>query len=523
MNIRCFCNIFMLIWASQWPTLMTIATEQKNTVVRPPVVGIFGHIDHGKSSLLDYIRKSNVVATEAGGITQHISAYEVKRIAKDGKEVKITFLDTPGHEAFQNVRTRGASVADIAVLVVSGEDGVKPQTLEVYKYIKESGLPFVVAITKMDKPTADIERTKQNLAENDLYVEGYGGSVSFVPVSAKTGQGVDDLLDMISLMAELLDLKGETENMGSGIVIESRLDPKRGVTTVAIIKDGTVSKGAFAASGNALAPMRFLLDAEGNTVDSLSFSSPVQIVGWDKLPTVGSEFKTFLKKEEALEYTSSEKERIEKIPVAQNAASNLATLPLIIKADTAGSLEAIVSEIGKLSRERIVPKITLSGVGTVSESDVKSAIATPGTTVMSFHTKTDSSAASLAERSGVSIAAFDIIYELTDRVSNLLTEREPRIEVEEISGTAKVLKLFSSGKGKQVLGARVLAGKIALGNQLKIIRRESDIGRGKVRELQQAKIAAQEVLEGSEFGAMIESKLDIAPGDVLEAVTFVTK
>lgn len=499
-------------------------SPEQNTEVRPPVVGIFGHIDHGKSSLLDYIRKSNVVATEAGGITQHISAYEITHTMKDGRPTKITFLDTPGHEAFSGVRTRGANVADIAVLVVSGEDGVKPQTLEVYKYIKESSLPFIVAITKMDKPTADVERTKQNLAENDIYVEGYGGSVSFVPISAKTGAGIDDLLEMIGLQAELLELKGEPEAMGSGVVIESKLDPKRGVTAVAIIKDGTVSKGTFAASGSSITPLRFLIDSEGNQVEELSFSSPVQIVGWDKMPQIGSEFKTFLKKDEALEYVSEQKSAEGKLVVeTQNIAEGVYTLPLILKADTAGSLEAIENEIKKLSRERIIPKITLSSVGSVSESDIKAAVATPGTIVLGFHTKTESSAAALAERSGVVINLFNVIYELTDKVSALLTEREPRIEVEEISGTAKVLKLFSTTKGKQVLGARVLTGRIALGNQLKIMRRDSDVGRAKVKELQQAKIAANEVLEGAEFGALIESKLEIAPGDILEAVTLVTK
>ncbi len=491
---------------------------------RPPVVGIFGHIDHGKSSLLDYIRKSNVVATEAGGITQHISAYEITHTMADGRPTRITFLDTPGHEAFAGVRTRGANVADIAILVVSGEDGVKPQTLEVYKYIKESGLPFIVAITKMDKPTADVERTKQNLAENDIYVEGYGGNISFVPLSAKTGAGVDDLLEMIALQAELSELKAERDTMGSGVIIESKLDPKRGVTAVAVIKDGTVRKGTFAASSGALTPLRFILDAEGNQVEELSFSSPIQIVGWDKLPKVGSEFRTFLKKNEAVEYASAQDSgfKIHDLGMKQ-MTEGMITLPLVIKADTAGSLEAVENEIMKLSRERIVPKITLSGVGSVGEGDVKAALATPGTLILGFHTKTDSSAAALAERTGITIGLFDVIYELTDKVSHLLTEREPRIEVEEITGAAKVLKLFSTAKGKQVLGARVLSGRITLGNTLKIMRRESEIGKAKVRELQQAKVAAEEVLEGSEFGAMIESKLEIAPGDVLEAVTLVTK
>ncbi len=491
---------------------------------RPPVVGIFGHIDHGKSSLLDYIRKSNVVAGEAGGITQHISAYEVMHKSADGKETKITFLDTPGHEAFSNVRTRGANVADIAILVVSGEDGVKPQTLEVHKYISESKLPYIVAITKMDKPNADVERTKQNLAESGIYVEGYGGDVAFVPISAKTGAGVDDLLDLIALQAELLELKGEVEALGSGVIIESRLDPKRGITAVAVIKNGTVSKGTFAGAGSAMTPIRFLLDAEGKQVDSLSFSSPVQIVGWDSLPKAGQEFKTFLKKDEALEYTAEQK-ALDKIPAnkSQTLAEGVSTLPLIIKADTAGSLEAVENEIAKLSRERIVPKVTLASVGAINENDVKSAITTPGTIILGFHTKTESVAAALAERSGITISIYDVIYELTDRVSLLLTEREPRIEVEEVTGSAKVLKLFGASKGKQVLGARVLSGKLSLGNSLRIMRRESEVGRGKIKELQQAKVATSEVQEGAEFGGMIESKLDIAPGDILEAFTLITK
>jgi translation initiation factor IF-2 len=497
---------------------MANTNTQSNISTRPPVVGIFGHIDHGKSSLLDYIRKSNVVAGEAGGITQHISAYEVSRGDK-----KITFLDTPGHEAFSNIRTRGANVADIAILVVSGEDGVKPQTLEVYKYIKESGLPYIVAITKMDKPTANLERTKQNLAENDIYVEGYGGDITAVPLSSKTGDGVDDLLDIITLQAELLALSGEAETLGSGIIIESRLDPKRGVTATGIIKNGTISTGTFAASGSAMAPIRFILDAEGKQVENLSFSSPVQIIGWDKLPQVGGEFKTFLKKDEALEYMESQKEDKKDSKPAQTLSSDMTSLPIILKADAAGSLEAVENEIKKLSRERIVPKAISTGVGSVNENDIKLAISTPGTVILGFNTKTDVQAAALAERSGISIALYNIIYELTQKVSDLLTEREPRIQVEETLGAAKVLKLFSSAKGKQVLGARALSGKFVLGSQIKIMRREAELGRGKVKELQQAKIAVEEVQEGAEFGAMIESKMEIAPGDVLEAVTTVTK
>lgn len=485
---------------------------------RPPIVSILGHIDHGKSTLLDYIRKSNVVEKEAGGITQHISAYEVTR--PDGR--RITFLDTPGHEAFANVRTKGANAADIAVLIVSGEDGVKPQTLEVYKHIQDASLPYVVAVTKMDKPNADLERTKQNLAENGIYVEGYGGDISYVPLSAKTGEGVEDLLDLILLQADLLGLKGDEDAMGSGVIIESRLDPKRGITAVAVIKDGKVSKGTFAASAGAWAPLRFILDAEGVQQEELVFSSPVQIVGWDKLPKAGRAFKTFLKKDEAIAYASQEAGHEEK-PAAAASIEGMATLPVILKADTAGSLEAVEGQVGKQNRERIMPRILLSSVGSVNVNDVKLAISTPGTVILSFHTKVDAAAAALAERSGVSILSYDIIYELADKVKELLAEKEPRIEVEEVCGSAKVLKLFSQTGNKQVIGGRVLSGKLGVGNMVRIMRRESEVGKGHIRELQQAKVKTSEVQEGTEFGTMVESKLEIAPGDVLEAVVKVVK
>lgn len=506
----------------RYESRMNKSPSKSDAVSRPPVVGIFGHIDHGKSTLIDYIRKTNITAKEAGGITQHVSAYEVKRHKKDGTETKITFLDTPGHEAFKSIRTRGASVADIAVLIVSAEDGVKPQTLEVLKYIQESQLPYIVAITKIDKPAADTMRARQSLAENGVLVEGYGGDVPVVDLSAKTGQGIEEFLDMIDLVADMESFTGSSDENGSGIIIEASLDPKRGISATGIIKNGTVRKGMFAASGDAMTPLRFILNSEGNMAEELTFSSPVRLIGWDKLPPIGEEFKTFLKRDDAQEYLKSTKEEGGSKNISQ-VPEGTASLPLIIKADTAGSLEAIAGELAKVSKERIVPKIILSGVGSVNENDVKQALTTPGTIVVGFHTKIDAQAAALAERTAIEIFSFDIIYELTDKVSQILTEREPRIEVEVLSGSAKVLKLFSSAKNKQVLGARVLSGIISKGNNVRIMRREAEIGRGKIRELQQAKIATDKVEEGSEFGAMIESKTEIAPGDVLEAVSMVTK
>jgi translation initiation factor IF-2 len=482
-----------------------------------------GHIDHGKSTLLDAIRKTNITEKEAGGITQHISAYEIHHVTADKKPAHITFLDTPGHEAFSGIRSRGANVADIALLVVSAEDGVKPQTIEAYTLIKDGSIPFIVAITKIDKPSADVDRTKQTLAENEVYVEGYGGNVPVVAVSAKNGEGLQELLDMIVLISELEHWEAERDENGSGVIIESRRDAKKGVTAVGIIKSGTVRTGMIAASQGATAPLRFILNADSKMVEELSFSSPIQIVGWDEIPAIGVPFKTFLKKDEAQEYAISEQNKIKAEKVDIKTAEGVIPLQLIVKADTAGSLEAVTSEIAKLSRERIVPRIVVAGVGPINENDVKTALSTSGASILGFNVKVDGGAASLAERSGISVETFNIIYELKDRVAALLESGEPRIEVEEVHGSAKVLKIFSINKDKQVIGARVNTGLFEKNAVVKILRREAEIGKGRVRELQQAKVAVDSVGEGIEFGTMVESKTEIAPGDMLEAVVTVTK
>lgn len=493
-----------------------------STMNRPPVIAIMGHIDHGKSTLLDYIRKTNITEKEAGGITQHISAYEVLHTTAEKKPTRITFLDTPGHEAFAGIRTRGAGAADIAVLIVSAEDGVKPQTVEAYNQIKGSSVPFIVAITKIDKPSADVERTKQSLAENDIYVEGYGGNVPVVAISSKTGEGVDDLLDTLILQAELEELTADEEVSGEGVIIESNLDQKKGITATGIVKNGTVRKGMFAAAPGTIAPLRFILDATGVQREEISFSSPIQIIGWESLPPVGAVFKTFLKKDEALAYAEHEKAVSTGIE-SRDMPEGVTALPLVVKADTAGSLEALTTEILKLSRERIQPNIILSGVGSISEKDVKTAMASEGVTILGFNSKIDPSAANLAERTGIKIEASQLIYELTDKVRELLEQREPRIEVEETVGSAKVLKLFSINKDKQVIGARVQTGTFNKNASVKILRRDAEIGQGKVKELQQSKLSADSVSEGAEFGTMIESKIEIAPGDILESVILVTK
>lgn len=498
-----------------------------SSVPRPPIVVIMGHIDHGKSSLLDYIRKTNIVAGEAGGITQHLSAYEVEHklteTRKDGlASNRITFLDTPGHEAFSKMRARGANVADIAILVVSAEDGVKEQTKEALRSIKEAGIPYIVAINKIDKPNANIERTKQNLAENEVYLEGFGGDVPFVPISAKLGTGVSELLDMMLLVAEMENLTGDSTLSAEGIVVESHIDTKRGTSATLIITNGALKKGTFIVADESIAPVRAIENYLGKQVPEATFSSPVQITGFDTIPSVGSTFHAYATKKEA--ETAQEKVReahkkegaqtqTRTVPLADNAL----VVPVVLKSDVAGTLEAIEKELGKIERERIVIKVIAKGVGTIGENDAKLASGSNNAIIIGFHTKVERGAQDIAERFGITIKTFDVIYEITEWLENELSLRTPKTLSEESVGALKVLKTFSAMKHRQVIGGKVTMGTIELGAQVKVMRRETEIGQGKIIELQAQKISTKRVEEGNECGLMVESKAEIAQGDVLEA------
>ncbi len=502
---------------SKTPTIKNTLTE------RSPVIVIMGHIDHGKSTLLDYIRKSNVVAGEAGGITQHMSAYEVVHTTKNGKQQKITFLDTPGHEAFTAIRTRGARVADIAILVVSAEDGVKTQTLEALKCILEEKIPYIVAINKIDKEGANIERTKQSLTENEIYLEGYGGTIPSVPISAKTGEGIPELLDMVLLVAEVEELKGDVSKNAEGIVIESNLDAKKGISGTIIIKDGALKSGMFIAAGESIAPVRIMEDFSGAKIAEAQFSTPVKIIGWTKLPVAGSPFTSFINKKEAESYALSHKNIPKESNQKKEQSADTTTIPVVVKADTSGSMDAIIHEIAKLSSGKMNVHVIHGGIGTIGENDVKLASATERAVLVGFNTKIDSAAANLAERLGLEIKTFDIIYKLTEWLAGIVTERTPLVESEELTGKAKVMKIFSKTKDKQIIGGKVESGILLVGVTVKIMRRESEIGTGKVRGLQQQKNKASEIKEGYEFGSMIESKIDIMPGDKLESYKTVVK
>lgn len=494
-------------------------------ITRPPVVAVMGHIDHGKSTLLDYIRKTNVAAGEAGGITQHIGAYEVEHTSGD-KIRKITFLDTPGHEAFQGIRERGARVADIAILVVSAEDGVKTQTLQALQTIKDAKIPYLVALTKIDKPNANIELAKQSLAEHEIYIEGYGGDIPCVPVSSKTGTGIPDLLEMIVLLADMGEITADPHLPASGIIVEANRDMKKGIAATLIIQNGTLSKNMYVVAGASFSPIRLMENFRGEKVETVTFSSPVKVIGWNTLPEVGSAFTTFNTKKEAEAAAEQNAEKMkQKKTIAANGteSSEKPSIPLILKADAVGSLEALFHEINKLPQDKVSIKIIQSGIGNIGEGDIKAATGSEGTFVVGFSTKIDPQAENLAERSSVPIKIFSIIYELGEWLSKLITARTPRIKVEESRGKAKILKTFSRTKDRQILGGKVEAGVIRVGSEIKILRREAEIGRGKVRGLQQKKEKTAEIAEGYEFGADIESKNEIAAGDRIECFEVVEK
>lgn len=493
---------------------MSKKAKAPNIIKRPPVVVIMGHIDHGKSTLLDYIRKSNVVDSEAGGITQHLSAYVVNHTTKDGAHETITFLDTPGHEAFQKMRLRGADVADVAILIVSAEDGVKPQTLEALASIKQANIPFVVAINKIDKPGADINRTHTSLIENEIYIEGMGGDIPWAPISAKAGTGVSDLLDLVVLTADLLEHTGDTNAPATGKIIESNIDTKRGNTATLLITNGTLESGQFVVAGTTFSPVRIMEDFLGKPVKTASLSTPVQIVGFNDIPEVGMSFYTVATKKEA-EAAILEKKNETVVPNTIAKRSALPIVPILIKADVYGTLEAIQHELSKFESDRISVKVIDATVGDITANDVQNVSATSDAIIVGFNVKVERPAKDLAERLDVEIDTFDIIYELSDWLNTALKNRTPKKEEKIESGAVKILKHFSTQKYTHVLGGRVEEGVIKMNQRVHILRRDIEIGTGVVKNLQQYKSDVQQVTEG-EFGMQVETRAEVAPGDILK-------
>ena len=474
-------------------------SENQNKRKRPPVVVVVGHVDHGKTTLLDYIRKANVAAKEAGGITQSVGAYEITH-----NNEKITFIDTPGHEAFSKMRVRGAALADIAILVVAADEGVKPQTKESIKVLQESKTPFVVAITKIDKPAADIDKVKSDLAANSVLLEGFGGNISFQGVSGKTGEGVDEILDLILLTAEMEELTYDPSINASGVVLESKKDKQRGFTTSVILKDGTLKTGDAIATATAKGKIKILENFVGKKVDSLEPSSPAVIIGFETLPKTGEEFVAGKFSEEELKKITAKST----CPEARSQFCKLdgdCVVRIILKADVSGSLEALSELIKNMPmKEKYSANIVGEGVGEIGDNDIKNAIAMKAL-ILGFRVRTNKAVENMAKDNKVEIITSEIIYELLEAVQSYFT----CLSSGDMSGDLEVLAVFGKKAGKQIVGGKVISGEIKNNATLEIQYKGEKIGTGKIINLQESKRDVASVPAGKECGLLVTSEVEI--------------
>ena len=497
---------------------------EETKVSRPPVVCVMGHVDHGKTSLLDAIRSTNVISREAGGITQHIGAYMVKCNGQD-----ITFLDTPGHEAFTAMRMRGAQATDIAVLVVAADDGVMPQTIEAINHAKAAGVDIIVAVNKIDKPTANIERVKQELSEYELIAEDWGGQTIFVPVSAKTHEGIDTLLEMILLDAELKDLKANPNRKARGLVIEAQLDKGRGPVATILVQKGTLHVGDNVAAGSCYGKVRAMIDDKGRRVKEATPSMPVEILGLNDVPNAGEIFVNTENEKEARSFAETFiKENREKLLAdtktqltldslnSQIKEGSLKELNLIVKADVQGSVEAVKQSLLKLSNEEVVVKIIHSGVGAINESDVSLASAS-NAIIIGFNIRPDAMAKSVAERENVEIRLYRVIYQAIADVEAAMKGMLDPIYEEKVIGHAQVRQIFKASGVGNIAGSYVTDGMFQRGCKIRISREGEQIYEGSLASLKRFKDDVKEVKEGYECGLVFEKFNDIQIDDIVEA------
>jgi len=487
--------------------------KNENLITRPPIVVVLGHVDHGKTSLLDYIRKTHVAEKEAGKITQHIGAYEI-----DFQGHKITFIDTPGHEAFSQIRSRGAKVADIAILVVAADEGVKPQTIESIQYIKEEGIPFVVAINKIDKPEANVEKVKQELLKAGVLLEKMGGDVPFQTVSARTGEGVNELLDIVLLLAEMQGLKANPQAPASGVVIELHLDRQRGNTATLIITDGTLHSGDSIYTSHAQGKVKILEDFQGRVIEEATFSSPVRVVGFNQLPLIGEKFWVGSERKESAPISSvPETGEVKKIYSSLGDRNAPLTIPLIIKTDVSSSAEALAKVIDHLGKKNHWFFLVLrSKIGDISENDLK--IANPkGTLIIGFRVKQRPETTNiLLANKRLIIEEGEVIYELEEKIQKAV-ERNFVVKSEEtILGKLEVLAIFHPVKKKQLIGGKVLEGKVMNKASFHLQREGKDIALGKVLNLQKERKDVKEVSAKEECGLLVDCAEEIEKGDILE-------
>ncbi|MGL6159521.1 translation initiation factor IF-2 [Microbulbifer sp.] len=496
-------------------------------VSRAPVVTVMGHVDHGKTSLLDYIRETKVASGEAGGITQHIGAYRVKT-----GQGEVAFLDTPGHAAFTAMRARGAQATDVVILVVAADDGVMPQTEEAINHARAAGVPLVVAINKCDKEGADPDRVKNELAAKDVIPEDWGGDTQFVNVSAHTGEGIDELLEAVSLQAEILELKARTGVPATGVVIESRLEKGRGVVATLLVQNGELKRGDIVLAGQSYGRVRAMTNELGKQVKDAGPSTPVELLGLDTTPNAGDEFMVVTDERKAREVAEqrAEKERRERMQRQQAAklenmfadmeSGEKKVLPVVIKADVRGSLEAILSALADIGNEEVSVNVVSSGVGGIAENDINLAL-TSGAIVIGFNTRADVAARKLAETESVEIRYYSVIYNLLDEVKQALSGMlEPEVR-EDIVGIAEVRDVFRSPKFGAIAGCMVTEGTVYRNKPIRVLRDNVVIYQGELESLRRFKDDVQEVRNGMECGIGVKDYNDVKPGDQIEVYDIV--
>ena len=488
---------------------------------RAPVVTVMGHVDHGKTSLLDYIREAKVAAGEAGGITQHIGAY---RVATSRGE--ITFLDTPGHAAFTAMRARGAKATDVVILVVAADDGVMPQTEEAILHARAAEVPLVVAINKCDKPSADPDRVKNELVAKGVIPEAWGGDTQFVEVSAHTGQGIDELLEAISLQAEVLELTSVVDAAAKGVVIESRMDKGRGVVATLLIQQGTLKHGDLVLAGQSYGRVRAMSNERGQQVKDAGPSTPVEILGLDTTPSAGDDFVVLADERKAREVAQFRAEKERKDKLARQQASKLEnmfagmdagqkkTLSVVVKADVRGSLEAILSSLAEIGNEEVQVNVVSSGVGGITENDVNLALTT-GSIIVGFNVRADAGTRRIAEAEGVDIRYYSIIYQLLDEIKAALSGMLDPERVETIVGIANVREVFTSPKFGQVAGCMVVEGTVYRSKPIRVLRDNVVIFEGELESLRRFKDDVNEVRNGIECGIGVKN-YDVKVGDQIE-------
>jgi len=478
-------------------------------ITRPPVVVVMGHVDHGKSSLLEAIKGLKITAKESGDITQHIGAYEVEHQGK-----KITFLDTPGHEAFSAMRSRGARVADIAILVVDAEESVKPQTKEAIVHIQKAGIPMIVAINKIDKPGANPEKVKRDLMQENVLVESLGGKIPQVLTSAKDRRGINELLEIILLVAEMEELKGDILKPAEGVVVESYLDNHRGPIATVLLRDGILRRGDVIAAYPALGKVKSMEDFQGVPREECLPSMPCVISGFEQVPQVGEKFEVYPDVESARQQLAKKEKKMDGFDMTL-IETDKRVLNIVLKADVEGSLEAIREVLKSLPQEKVVLRILKAEAGEIQEGDVR--LAKEGKAkIIGFRVKTNVIAQKLAERENVAIMTFDVIYHLAQGVRVLIERRAAPDKVRTDLGKLKVSIIFLTEKNRQIVGGKIVEGEIKKGTQIEVLRNNEVVGRGRPINLQKNKKDIERAIKGDECGVLYEGDVKIEQGDVLQ-------